>query len=107
VFCNIHPTMSAVIAVLKSPYYSVSDKRGAFRIADVPPGSYRLQVFHERATDQTLSALAHTVTVPAEGSDLPVITVSESGYLQLPHKNKFGKEYPPAVDSGGYVGTKP
>ena len=107
VFCNIHPTMSAVIAVLKSPYYSVSDKRGAFRIADVPPGSYRLQVFHERATDQTLSALTHTVTVPAEGSDLPVITVSESGYLQLPHKNKFGKEYPPAVDSGGYVGTKP
>ncbi len=26
VFCNIHPTMSAVIVVLKSPYFAVSDK---------------------------------------------------------------------------------
>ena len=40
------------------------------------------------------------------GVQVPAISVSESGYLQLPHKNKFGKEYPP-VDSGGYVGTKP
>ena len=29
VFCNIHPTMSAVIVVLKSPYFAVSDQNGA------------------------------------------------------------------------------
>jgi plastocyanin len=106
VFCNIHPTMSAVIVVLKSPYFSVSDRSGAIQIADVPPGSYRLRVFHERATEQTLEALSRIVEVPPEGLQVPAISVSESGYLQLPHKNKFGKEYPP-VDSGGYVGTKP
>src|SRR3984893_4325736 len=106
VFCNIHPTMSAVIVVLKSPYFSVSDRNGAVQIADVPPGSYRLRVFHERATEQTLEALSRIVEVPPEGLQVPAISVSESGYLQLPHKNKFGKEYPP-VDSGGYVGTKP
>ena len=106
VFCNIHPTMSAVIVVLKSRYFSVSDRSGAIQIADVPPGSYRLRVFHERATEQTLEALSRIVEVPPEGLQVPAISVSESGYLQLPHKNKFGKEYPP-VDSGGYVGTKP
>jgi plastocyanin len=107
VFCNIHPTMSAVIVVLKSPYFSVSDHNGAVRIADLPPGSYRLHVFHERATEQTLAALSRIVEVPDDGLQLPAISVSESGYLQLPHKNKFGRDYPPVPDSGGYVGTKP
>jgi plastocyanin len=107
VFCNIHPTMSAVIVVLKSPYFSVSDRNGAVQISDVPPGSYRLHVFHERATEQTLEALSRTVEVSSDGLQLPGISVSESGYLQLPHKNKFGKDYPPVTDSGGYVGTKP
>jgi hypothetical protein len=107
VFCNIHPTMSAVIVVLKSPYFGVSDHSGAFQIPNVPPGSYRLLVFHERATEQTLETLSRIVEIPAEGLQLPAISVSESGYLLLPHKNKFGKDYAPATDSGGYVGTKP
>lgn len=107
VFCNIHPTMSAVIVVLKSPFFSVSDRNGTFKISDIPPGSYRLYVFHERATEQTLAALSRIVEVPSDGLQLAAISVSESGYLQLPHKNKFGKDYPPATDSGGYVGTKP
>ncbi len=107
VFCNIHPTMSAVIVVLKSPYFSVSERDGSVQLLDVPRGSYRLHVFHERATEQTMEALSRIVEVPAEGVQLPAISVSESGYLTLPHKNKFGKDYPPAMDSGGYVGTKP
>jgi plastocyanin len=107
VFCNIHPSMSAVIVVLRSPYFTVSDKRGSLRFADVPPGSYQLHVFHERATDETLAALTRTVDVPASGLDLPLISVSESGYLQLPHKNKYGKEYPPVIDSNGYPGARP
>lgn len=107
VFCNIHPTMSAVIVVLKSPYFAVSDHNGAFQIANVPPGSYRMRVFHERATEQMLEALSKIVEVTSEGVQVPPISVSESGYLQLPHKNKFGKDYPPTPESGGYVGTKP
>jgi len=107
VFCNIHPSMSAVILVLRSPYFGVSSKSGTVQIADVPPGSYRLHVFHERATEQTLAALSRVIEVPAEGVQLPAISVSESGYLQLPHKNKYGKDYPPGADSGRYVGTKP
>ena len=107
VFCNIHPAMSAVIVVLRSPYFCVSGKNGSLQIAGVPPGSYRMHVFHERATDQTLHALTRIVEVTGDGAQLPPISVSESGYLQLPHKNKYGKDYPAAADSGSYVGPKP
>ncbi len=107
VFCNIHPAMSAVIVVLKSPYFTLSAKNGTFAIPQVPPGSYRLHVFYERATEQTLAALTRTVEVGAAPLELPPIEVSESGYLELPHKNKFGKDYPPAADSGAYAGAKP
>lgn len=107
VFCNIHPAMSAVIVVLRSPYFAVSDKSGSFQIANVPPGSYRLHVFHERATEQTLAALTRPIEVGEGPSQLTPVQVSESGYLELPHKNKFGKDYPPTSDSGGYLGTKP
>ena len=106
VFCNIHPTMSAVIVVLKSPYFAVSTKTGDFTIANVPPGNYRLRVFHERATQQTLDALTRSVEVGQTNSELSTIAVSESGYLLLPHKNKYGKDYPPA-ESGAYPGIKP
>jgi plastocyanin len=101
VFCNIHATMSAVIAVLETPYFDVSKPNGNFEIADVPPGDYRLQVFHERATAATLDALTRRVTVAAESIAVPPIAISESGYLAIPHSNKYGHDYPPAPDDNG------
>lgn len=46
VFCNIHENMSAVIAVLPTPYFVVTGPDGRFAI-QAPPGEYRLQVWHE------------------------------------------------------------
>jgi plastocyanin len=105
IFCDIHPTMSAIIVVVRSPYYAVSANNGEFSIANVPPGAYRLHIFHERATQQTLNELTRTVDVTGADVALGNLTVSESGYLLLPHKNKYGKDYPAA--SGTYSGSKP
>ncbi len=107
VFCNIHPTMSAVIVVLKSAYFGTSAKNGEFEIGHVPAGSYRLHVFHERAAEQTLAALTRTIEVADGAADPLSLQISENGYLELPHKNKFGKDYPPAADASGYTGAKP
>src|SRR5690349_708217 len=63
VFCNIHPTMSAIIAVLDTPYMAVSNADGSFRMDRVEPGKYTLHVFHERASEQTLKALERNITV--------------------------------------------
>ena len=97
VFCNIHPAMSAVILVLGTPYFTTTGKDGSFSI-DVPPGAYELNVFHERATEQTLQQLGQRLLVTDKPLRLAPIAVSESGYLPAPHKNKYGKDYGPPPD---------
>jgi plastocyanin len=100
IFCNIHPTMSAVILVVDTPYFSVSRRDGTFEIPSVTPGEYQLKVFHERATESVLQALERKVTVEQANLTLPPIEISESGYLPASHKNKYGKDYPKTVDEG-------
>ena len=98
VFCNIHATMSAVILVLDTPYFATTDRAGAFDLQGVPPGDYDLGVFHERATEQTLTALGRRVVVPTFPLPAVNIEISESGFLPIPHKNKYGQSYPPQPD---------
>jgi plastocyanin len=107
VFCNIHPQMSAVIVVLGTPYFAVSDKSGAFEIDGVPTGNYQLHVFHERAAPEALDTLARQITVETARLELPPLTISESGYLPEPHKNKYDKDYPPVIeDQPAYSGAR-
>jgi len=101
VFCNIHAAMSAVILVLNTPYLDTTKSDGRFEIRPVPPGDYTLRVFHERATPATLESAARSIVVIGDVVTLPPLTISESGYLPIPHKNKFGRDYPPAPDEGG------
>jgi plastocyanin len=101
VFCNIHATMSAVIVVLNTPYFETTPKSGTFKISDVPPGEYWLRVFHERATEATLNGLSRRVTLGGDATGMPPIVISESGYLAIPHQDKFGHEYAPAPDDSG------
>lgn len=97
VFCNIHPTMSAIILVLNTPWFVKTAKNGSFEM-NVPPGEYEFSVFHERATEQELAGLARRVIVSEPALRIPPIMVSESGYLVAHHKNKYGHDYPPSSD---------
>jgi plastocyanin len=106
VFCNIHAQMSAVIVVVNSRHYAVSEGTGKFRIGNVPAGQYVMKVFHERATEKTLGALERRITVGGD-QELGVIQISETGYLELGHKNKHGREYPAVpAENGPYPGKK-
>lgn len=106
VFCNIHPTMSAVIVVLNTPYFTTTKKDGSWEL-NVPPGNYELNVFHERASEQAMQAVTQKVTVTEEAQKLAPVTVSEAGYLATPHKDKYGKEYgPPSDDKIIYPGAR-
>jgi plastocyanin len=93
VFCNIHSAMSAVIVVLPTPYFATTTRDGAFQIPNVPPGDYQLTVFHERATEATLNALSRRITVEQGSLALSQIVISEAGFLQMPHNNKYGRDY--------------
>jgi plastocyanin len=104
VFCNIHSTMSAIIAVLPSPWYAVTNGPGAYAIPNVPAGEYRVRIVHERALPEVLKSLEQRITVPAGGLALPPISVSEAGFIPAPHMNKYGREYPPVPDDSVYPG---
>lgn len=94
VFCNIHPTMSAVIVVLDTPYFTKLGKDGRYEITGVPPGSYQLRVFDERATAGEDIDMAVTVDASAVTAAAPAIHLSELGYVRPSHKNKYGLDYP-------------
>jgi plastocyanin len=104
VFCNIHPTMSAIIAVLPTPWYATTPSTGKFSIPNVPPGEYELHIFHERALPDNLNFLERRVVVPEAGLTLPLISISETGYIPVPHLNKHNKPYGPVPNDGSYPG---
>ncbi len=106
VFCNIHPQMSAVIAVLATPYFAVTQADGRFEIPNVPAGEYRLQLMHERATTETLQKLERRVSATDGAVVIPPISISEAGYLPIPHKNKYGKDYPKKIEDTLYPGAR-
>lgn len=45
--CDIHKFAYAWIVVLDNPYFDITDKNGYFEINDIPPGTYKFQVWHE------------------------------------------------------------
>jgi plastocyanin len=102
VFCNIHATMSAIIAVVPTQYYLVTRESGKFAFAGVPAGEYQLHIFHERAQPANLKFLERRLSVPEAGLALPLISISETGYVPAPHLDKHGKPYAPG--SGTYGG---
>ncbi len=98
VFCNIHSSMSAIIVVLPTPYFAVTKRDGSFEIPQVPAGEYDLSIFHERATEAALRELSRRVSIREGETAIPFVTISEAGYLSIPHKNKYGQDYSPDSD---------
>jgi plastocyanin len=92
IFCNIHPEMSAVVVVLTTPYFAVTDTSGAFRIEGLPVGRYQLNIWYEGASEQQLSALSQKLNVGSPDYDLPTIEAFSSGPPKE-HKNKYGESY--------------
>lgn len=105
-FCNIHSAMSAIVVVLSTPYFATSQPDGRWEIPGVPPGNYKLEVYHERSTGPKLKALERTIRLTGTGAKIPTLVVSETGYVRVPHSNKFGNRYPPADSNPIYPGVK-
>ncbi len=55
--CDIHPEMLAWVFVSESGYASPVDRKGQFRIDDVPPGTYGLAVWnaHVNGAERTVT----------------------------------------------------
>ncbi len=42
-----HIWMSAFVVVVEHPYFAVTDEKGTFKIENVPPGTYKIKMWHE------------------------------------------------------------
>src|SRR5512144_1957163 len=89
VYCNIQPQMVGFLMVVDSDFASVTDRGGTFRFDGVPPGSWTLHAWHEEGTETSVP-----LVVPTEGDSPMTISIDTTAFRPLPHKNKYGKEYP-------------
>lgn len=92
IFCNIHPEMSAVVVVLKTRYFAVTDQDGAFQIGPLPSGTYKLGIWYELSSEGELTAAAQTVEITRGENVLPKITLHSSD-APKEHPNKYGEPY--------------
>ena len=52
--CNIHDWMEAYVLVVDSPYFGKTNSKGQARVVNIPPGNYRLKIWHPRQKTQVL-----------------------------------------------------
>jgi plastocyanin len=93
IFCNIHPEMSAVIIVLKTPYYGISSPSGEISIPGVPPGRYRLEVWREGGLPEDFQKFAHEISVSEDSAFLGTLHFNDTDRSILTHKNLYGRDY--------------
>jgi plastocyanin len=92
VFCNIHETMSAVIAVLPTPYFAVTGADGRYEIP-APAGDYRLRFWHERAAPDFLARAERSLIVGEAALTLPETSLTVGRTTAVAHKDKYGHDY--------------
>jgi len=91
VFCNIHPQMTALVIVVPTPHITTVGPDGRF-VLDLPPGRYRVTALSERAGPVSVEA-----TSAVGAATAPELTLDESAWALVQHKNKFGQDYPVAA----------
>jgi hypothetical protein len=60
-------------------------------VLDLPAGRYRVTALSERA-----SPVSVEITAEAGATVAPELTLDESSWVAVAHKNKFGSDYPTA-----------
>ena len=95
VYCNIHPQMVGFVMVVDSDFFAVTGPDGKFRFDDVPAGTWTLKAWHEEAA----TTASETIRVPQRPEAPVAIRLDVSGYKAEPHKNKYGRDYPPQAPS--------
>ena len=88
IYCNIHHRMVSFVVAVPNAYAARPASDGTFAIRGVPPGSYVLHAWHERAGERTMP-----VTVGPSGAAELRVELDARQYAPAPHLNKFGLPY--------------
>lgn len=69
--CGFHAYMESWAMAVNNPYYAVTDDQGAFKIEQVPPGTYQMVVWHP----QSGPGVTRTVTIASDGITTELVAV--------------------------------
>ena len=51
--CDLHSWMRAYVGVVEHPYFAVTAEGGKFELKNLPPGTYTVEAWHEKAGTRT------------------------------------------------------
>lgn len=91
--CNIHDWMLGYIYVTDDPWFAVSNGQGRLDFAQLPPGHYRVTVWHPQLPD-SLAQSSSDIEVPASGLQLK---------LALPVTTSPNPETAPVAAPSGFA----
>jgi hypothetical protein len=78
-FCHLHSDMSAVVVVLDTPWYTIPEVDGQYRIADLPAGNYRVTAWHERSSSVESEITITAGQVVSLDLSIPIPDENENG----------------------------
>ncbi len=60
--CDAHKFMQGWIFVTNNPYFAVTDNEGNYKITGIPPGKYKIKVWHEGVPGKEKEVTIHPDT---------------------------------------------
>ncbi|HWC51569.1 MAG TPA: carboxypeptidase regulatory-like domain-containing protein [Nitrospira sp.] len=103
--CGFHAYMESWGVAVKNPYFAKTDEQGRFTIGDVPPGTYKLVVWHpyiRTPNEQTVTILPKgtteaTFVIPAPTGRLYANEVLDHSYVRYNVTEEQQKEIDPMI----------
>jgi hypothetical protein len=103
--CGFHAYMESWGVAVRNPYFAKTDEQGRFTIGDVPPGTYKLVVWHpyiRTPNEQTVTILPKGTTeanfvIPAPTGRLYANEVLDHAYVRYNVTEEQQKEIDPMI----------
>lgn len=104
--CGFHAYMESWGVAVNNPYFAKTDEQGRFAITNVPPGTYKLVVWHPyvRTTNEQTVVVAKNetveanTTIPAPTGRLYANEVLEHDYVRYNVTEEAQKEIEPMIE---------
>lgn len=86
-----HPWMNAYVLLTDHPYFAVTDELGKFEMANVPPGTYTIRMWHEGQAKVDVATKSYKASNPIEASQKVTVTSGGTANVNFTFEINAGK----------------